>query len=336
MRPYARYVLKKGAWYLLTFFTAVTLVFMIPRLIPGNPIMSIVAQMSSGGVSSESMQRVYESFIRDYGLDEPVYLQYIEFMKNLFQGSLGISFSLYPMKVTEIIREALPWSLALQVPAILVGWIAGNALGAYAAYRKGMFDKVLFPASLLVSSMPYYVLAILLQYVFGVYLGWLPPSGGYSMSAFPSLSLGYITDLLSHYALPFLSLVAVTIGGQAIGMREMSIYELNTDYVNYSKMLGLDDRRISSYIFRNAMLPQITGLAISLGTMVGGSMITEIVFGYPGIGTWLFRAIRQNDYPLIQGIVLMITIAVLFANFLIDIMYGFMDPRIRAAQMEET
>lgn len=332
---YGKHVLRKGLWYLLTFFIAITLVFVIPRLIPGNPITSIVAQMSAGGVPSESMQRIYDSFIRDYGLDKPIVMQYFEYMKNLFMGDLGISFSLYPRKVTEIIGEAMPWSIALQVPAILIGWILGNLLGAYAAYKRGKFDRVLFPVSLLVSAMPYYVLAILLQYVFGVYLGWFPPSGGYSMSAFPSLTLGFIADLLSHYTLPFISLVAVIIGGQAIGMREMSIYELNTDYVNYSRMLGLDDRRIASYIFRNAMLPQVTGLAVSLGTMVGGSIITEIVFGYPGIGTWLFNAIRTNDYPLIQGIVLVITVAVLFANFLIDILYGFLDPRIRAAEMEE-
>ncbi len=331
---YGKYVLRKGLWYLLTFFIATTLVFIIPRLIPGNPISAIVAQMGSG-VPSESMQRVYESFIRDYGLDKPVVLQYIDYMKNLFHGELGISFSLYPKGVTEIIGEALPWTLALQIPAILVGWILGNLLGAYAAYKRGKFDKVLFPVSLLVSAMPYYVLAILMQYIFGVYLGWFPPSGGYSMSAFPSFTFDFMVDILSHYTLPFVSLVAVTIGSQAIGMREMSIYELNTDYVNYSRMLGLEDRKIVSYIFRNAMLPQITGLAISFGTMVGGSIITEIVFGYPGIGTWLFNAIRQNDYPLIQGIVLVITITVLFANFFLDIMYGFLDPRIKAGEMEE-
>ncbi|KAG2857308.1 hypothetical protein PC115_g25822 [Phytophthora cactorum] len=151
----------------------------------------------------------------------------------------------------------------------------------------------------------------------------------------PQLSFDFIMSVVRHHTLPFLSIVLVTIGGQAIGMREMSIYELNSDYVLYSKLLGIRDGKISRYVFRNAMLPQITGLALSIGTMVGGSLICEIVFSYPGIGTWLFTAIRQLDYPLISGCTLLIAIAVLLANFTIDVIYGFIDPRIKAAQMEE-
>ena len=334
-RGYVRYVAKKTLWYILTFFVAITLIFIMPRLIPGNPISAIIAQMMGDGAQSESLERVYRSFMDQYGLDRSLIYQYVEYLKNLFSGSLGVSFSLFPRSVNEIIGEALPWTLALQLPAILVGWMCGNILGAYAAYRRGKFDSTLFPLSLFMSAMPYYALAIILQYLLGVYLGWFPVSGGYSIFIFPSLTLDFFKNLLVHYFLPFLSIVIVTIGGQAIGMREMSIYELNTDYVNYSKMLGLSDRKISSYIFRNAMLPQVTGLAISLGMMVGGSLITEIVFDYPGIGSGLFNAIRQNDYPLIQGIVLIIIIAVLIANFFIDIIYGFLDPRIRISQEEE-
>jgi len=323
-------------WYVLTFFVAVVIIFVIPRLIPGNPISSIISQMATGGVQSESLEKIYESFIHEFGLDKPLFFQFTDYMKNIFRGNLGVSFSLFPKTVNEILGEALPWTLALQLPAILVGWIAGNLLGAVAAYRKGKFDRVLFPASIFISAMPYYVLAIILLYVFAVYFGWFPTGGGYSITTLPSFSLSFMKDLLSHYSLPFLSIVLVTIGGQAIGMREMSIYELNTDYVTYCRMLGLSDRKISGYVFRNAMLPQITGLAISIGTMVGGALITEIVFGYPGIGTWLFNGIRQQDYPLIQGTTLIIIIAVLLANFIIDLVYGFVDPRIRIAQMEES
>jgi peptide/nickel transport system permease protein len=334
--PYIRYIAQKIFWYILTFFVAVVLIFVIPRLIPGNPISSIISQMATGGAQSESLEKIYESFMHEFGLDKPLFFQFIDYMKNVFTGNLGISFSLFPKTVNEILGEALPWTLALQLPAILIGWIVGNLLGAVAAYKKGKFDNVLFPVSLFMSAIPYYALAIILLYVFAVYLGWFPAGGGYSRTLLPSFSWEFIKDLLSHYSLPFLSIVLVAIGGQAIGMREMSIYELNTDYVTYCRMLGLSDRKISTYVFRNAMLPQITGLAISLGTMVGGALITEIVFEYPGIGTWLFNGIRQQDYTLIQGATLIIIIAVLLANFIIDLVYGFVDPRIRIAQMEES
>jgi peptide/nickel transport system permease protein len=181
-----------------------------------------------------------------------------------------------------------------------------------------------------VSSMPYYCLAIILLYVFAVNWTIFPAGGGFSFAIQPSLSWAFISSALEHYWLPFLSLVLVFIGGQAIGMRAMSIYELDADYVRFSSSLGVADNRIIRYIFRNAMLPQVTGLALAIGSLVGGALITEIVFGYPGIGSLLFTSIRQSDYPVIQGVTLLIMMAVLLANFLVDIAYGFIDPRIRA------
>jgi len=162
-----------------------------------------------------------------------------------------------------------------------------------------------------------------------------PAGGGYSFSNTPELSSDFLLDALGHYWLPFLSLVVVFIGGQAVGMRSMAIYELGSDYVNYGRSLGIGDNRIVRYVFRNAALPQVTGLAISLGTLVGGALITEIVFNYPGVGSVLFGAIRQNDYPVISGITLIIAVALVLANFLVDIVIGFIDPRIRAAQAGE-
>jgi peptide/nickel transport system permease protein len=302
---------------------------------PGNPISSIVARMAAGGAPSDVLQKLYASYIQEFGLDKPLYVQFFHYILNVLKGDLGTSFSLYPIKVNEILARALPWTIALQVPAILVGWLLGNVLGAIAAYKKGKFDSLVFPLSLFISCIPYYCLAIILLYVFGVVLNIFPIGRGYSPELIPSFSIPFLIDLLKHYFLPFLSIVLVAIGGQAIGMRSMSIYELNTDYVNYSKSLGMRERKIIQYVFKNAMLPQITGLAISLGAMVGGALITEIVFSYPGVGTWLFNGIRQQDYPLIQGGTLLVAVAVLLANFFIDIMYGIVDPRIKAAQMEE-
>jgi len=335
VKGFTRYFFQKFFWYLLAFFLALFLNFFLPRLIPGDPISVIVSKMMSGTVASETQERVYQSFVEEFGLDKPLPIQFFKYIGNVFRGDLGTSFSLYPLSVNEVLGNAIVWTISLQFPAIIVGWILGNLLGAAAAYRKGFFDKTIFPVALFVNSIPYYALAIILLYVFGVYLGWFPIGGGYSRTLLPSWSWAFVIDVLHHYFLPFISIVLVTIGGQAIGMREMSIYELNTDYVTYSKMLGIKDKKIQSYVFKNAVLPQITGLAISLGTMIGGALITEIVFGYPGVGTWLFNGIRQLDYPMIQGSTLIIAMMVLIANFILDMVYGLIDPRIKAAQTEE-
>ncbi|MCL6568874.1 MAG: ABC transporter permease, partial [Meiothermus silvanus] len=240
-----------------------------------------------------------------------------------------------PARVNDLIAASLPWTIALQLPAILVGWILGNLLGVLAAYKGGAFDRWAFVGSLVLSNLPYYCLAVLLLYLFSVAIPVFPSFGGYNPGSTPNLSLSFILDVLRHYTLPFLSLVLVLIGGQAVGMRSMAIYELSADYVSYMRSLGVGDRRIVGSIFRNAMLPQITGLALAIGSLVGGALLTEVVFSYPGIGSTLFTAIRQNDYPVIQGITILVTVAVLAANFLIDIGYGLIDPRIRSAQRGE-
>jgi len=334
-RPYLRYLLKKLFWYSLAFVVAVALNFFLPRLIPGNPVAVIIGQMAVGGVPSAALERLYATFMREFGLDQPLYVQFWNYLTGVLQGDLGTSFMLFPTPVWDVILRALPWTIALQIPAILVGWILGNLLGAMAAYKGGRFDRSVFTGALIFSNIPYYCLAIILVYLLAIYLPIFPAAGGYSFGLFPEWSLTFFLDALYHYTLPFFSLVLVSIGAWAIGMREMAIYELNTDYINYAKKLGVSDRKVVRYVFRNAMLPQITGLAISFGTLVGGALVTEAVFSYPGLGSLLFTAIRQSDYPLIQGITLIITITVLLANFLVDIAYGYIDPRIRAAQAGE-
>jgi peptide/nickel transport system permease protein len=283
-----------------------------------------------GGLSGERLQKIYAVYIAEFGLDQPIWIQFLIYLRNLARGDLGISFARSPARVQEMIFQALPWTIALQLPAILIGWIVGNLLGALAAYKGGWLDRGLFPVSLFISSMPYYCLSILLLYLFAVHWPIAPSGGGYGYDMAPGFNSTFFRSALGHYWLPFLSLTLVFIGGQAVGMRAMSIYELDADYVRYSRSLGVTDNRIVSYIFRNAMLPQISGLALSIGTLVGGALITEVVFSYPGVGGLLFSAIRQNDYPVIQGVTLLVMIAVLLANFLVDIAYGFIDPRIRA------
>lgn len=332
MTHYQRYVLRKALWFLAAGTAALVLNFFLPRLIPGNPVDAIIAQMSAGGADSGMMKAVHENYVKEFGLNEPAWKQFLTYLGNVLRGDLGTSFALYPAPVSDMIGNALPWTIGLQLPAILVGWTLGNVFGAVAAYRGGWFDRGGFVASLVASSMPYYCFAILLLYGVAVKLDILPARGAYSFGMIPHWSWAFVRDVMDHYWLPFLSLVIVFIGGQAIGMRSMAIYELGSDYVDYSHGLGIPDNKIIRYIFRNAMLPQVTGLALSIGSLVGGALITEAVFSYPGIGSLLFTAIRQNDYPVIQGITLLIMVAVLAANFIVDIMYGVIDPRIRASQ----
>ncbi|WP_026485748.1 ABC transporter permease [Caldanaerobius polysaccharolyticus] len=334
MKGYKRYIVNKIIWYVITFIVAVVLNFLLPRLIPGNPVSTVISKMTSGMADTDSIKRVYETFEREFGLDKPLLEQFFIYVANLFHGDMGTSFGQYPRKVTDILASALPWTIGLQLPAIIVGWVLGNVLGAIAAYKKKVFDKVIFPVFLFISCIPSFGFAIILVWLFSVILKIAPASGGYAFDMIPSPTLPFLLSVLKHYQLPFWSIVLIAIGGQSLGMREMSIYELNADYVKYCRLLGLKDRRIVRYVFKNAMLPQITGLALSLGTMVGGALVTEIVFSYPGIGYALFNAITSQDFPLISGCTLLITTAVLIANFVVDIIYGLVDPRIKAVQQE--
>lgn len=332
---FPRYLLRKSLWYLAALVVAVFLNFLLPRLIPGNPVDAIVGQMGRGGAEGQQLAAIHEHYVHAFGLDKPMWEQFFIYVGHLFRGDLGFSFALYPATVRSLIGQSLWWSVGLQLPAILIGWIVGNLLGAIAAYKSGWFDRGAFLTSLFASSMPYYCLAIILLYVFAVAWPVLPASGGYSWGNMPEWSTAFVGDAMTHYWLPFLSLVVVFIGTQAVGMRSMAIYELGSDYVSYGRGLGLRDGKIVRYIFRNAMLPQVTGLALSIGTLVGGALLTEIVFSYPGIGTLLFNGITQNDYPVVAGITLILAVAVLLANFLVEIAYGVIDPRIRSARTGE-
>ncbi|MGB4595842.1 MAG: ABC transporter permease [Anaerolineaceae bacterium] len=334
MKGYWKYFRKKLLWLLVTVIFAFMLNFLLPRLMPGNPVAGIVSRIAQGMSTSTGVKEIYDNYAEQFGINKPLYEQFIIYVRNIFKGEFGVSFTQYPRPVVDIIRSAVTWTIALQLPAIIIGWILGNTLGAVAAYRKGPFDKTLLPISIFISNFPAFGMAVILLVIFAVKLKWFPTSGGYGFDMIPTLSWSYILSVLHHYVLPFLSIVLITIGGQAIGMRSMAIYELNADYVKYSRFMGIKDNKIVQYVFRNAMLPQLTGLALSIGTMVGGSIVAEIVFSYPGLGTALLSAIQGQDYPLVSAITLIITIMVLIVNFVVEIIYGFIDPRIRATQAE--
>jgi peptide/nickel transport system permease protein len=334
LKGYRKYFLNKLGWFLVTFVFAFILNFLLPRLMPGDPVAAIVSRLAQGMSNATGVQAIYQQYSDLFGTNKPMLAQFFIYVKNVAQGNFGFSFSQYPRTVADVIKSSIGWTLALQFPAIMVGWLIGNTLGALAAYLKGGFDKVLMPISLFVSNLPAFGVAVILLVIFGVNLKWLPASGGYGFDLLPSFSWTFAWSVIVHYQLPFWSIVLIAIGGQAIGMRSMSIYELNADYVKYSRFLGIKDRKIVGYVFRNAMLPQITGLALAVGTMVGGALFAEIIFSYPGLGTTLLNGVLGQDYPLISACTLIITIMVLCANFLIEILYGIIDPRIRTAQAD--
>ena len=301
---------------------------------PGDPVAVITQRVAQGMQSAAGVQAVYNQYAELFGTNKPMYEQFFIYVSNVFRGDFGTSFSQYPRSVADILKSSIWWTICLQFPAIIVGWLIGNGLGALAAYLKGGFDKVLMPISIFVSNFPAFGMAVILLVVFAVGLKWFPTSGGYGFDLLPSFTWSFIWSLIIHYQLPFWSIVLIAIGGQAIGMRSMAIYELNADYVKYSRFMGINDRKIIGYVFRNAMLPQITGLALAIGTMVGGALVAEIIFSYPGLGLTLLTAVRGQDYPLISASTLLITVMVLSANFLIEILYGLIDPRIKAAQSD--
>ena len=334
MKGYQKYFRRKIFWFFITLIIANLLNFILPRLMPGDPVAVITAKTAQGISDASAVKHIYEEYAKQFGTDKPMYIQFITYFKNALTGNMGLSFSQYPRPVSDIIASAIGWTICLQLPAIIVGWLIGNILGALAAYIRKGFDKLLMPISLFASSIPAFGMAVILLVTFAINLKIAPIAGGYGYDLIPSFGWTFIKSVITHYQLPFWSIVIIAIGGQAIGMRSMAIYELNADYVKYSRFLGIKDRKIVGYVFRNAMLPQITGLALSLGTMVSGALVAEVIFSYPGLGTAILQAITMSDYPLLSAATLIITLMVLLATFAIDIIYGFIDPRVKAAQFD--
>jgi len=326
-----RYFGRKLLIYLVTFFLAVTIDWMIPRFMPGNPVQNMLARAA---VRPEAAEVMYGYYTRAFGLDVPIWQQYLNFWNALFHGDLGTSVYLFPRPVAKILRESIPYDIFLLLPAILLSWWAGNKFGAFAARTKRL-DNTLLPIGYILTATPYMWLGILLAWAFGIVFDVFPIAGAYSFTMAPHLSWRFIGSVLQHWFLPFASLFLVGFGGWAIGMRNMIIYELEADYSHYLEALGAPRKLVRRYAFRNAILPQITGLALQLGVIVAGALVTEVVFSYPGIGYLLLAAIQNQDYFLIQGCFLFIITGVLLANFLIDIAYVIVDPRVRRGMVGE-
>jgi peptide/nickel transport system permease protein len=320
-----RYLARKLAIYLLTFFVAVTIDWVIPRLMPGDPIAGLLSRLQTNPTAAEEL---HGYFTESFGLDQPLWKQYLKFWAGLLHGDLGPSIAYVGSSVTDLIQAAIPYTLALLIPAIVLSYVAGNRVGAMAARRK-VLDNTVLPLSYALTATPYMWLALVLAYFLAFRWELFPVSGAYDFSLQPEWTLEFARSFASHWFLPFLTLFLVSFGGWAIGMRNLIIYELEADYANYLQALGAPTGLVRRYAYRNAVLPQMSGLALALGAVVGGALVTEIVFGYPGVGSLIITAIQNRDYFLLQGLFLFIIVGVLIANFVVDILYVIVDPRTR-------
>ncbi len=333
MAAYLKYLAERFALFIATIVISVTVVFIVPRLVPGDPLGAVFLSLAQMGGSMNATELVAE-YTRRFGLDKSLWEQYISFLAQLLQGNLGYSIASFPSEVADLLRNSLPWTIGLLTVTTLLSWVIGSLAGAVVGWRGSgsRFLQALVPLALILYATPYYILALLLIFLFAFHWPIFPLSGNYSVTMTPALTLPFIADVLHHAFLPALSIVLVSLGWWFLSMRSLIGALKGEDYILLAEAKGLPERRILwRYAFRNALLPQATGLALSLGHVVGGALITEVIFGYPGLGWLIYNSIKGLDYPVIQGSVLLIILSVAVANFIIDIAYPLIDPRIRQA-----
>jgi len=326
------YVVKRALQLLLIIFIAVTVNFGIPRLIPGDPIESALqTKMAMTGNVNVDVQAVAAAYRAKFGLDKPLWAQYLNYWGSIFTRDLGVSLVDFPQPVVQKIQSAVPWTLALLTVSTIISFFVGSILGALIAWpRAPRFLHVLVPPFMLLSSVPFFLLGIVLLFTFSVIVPWFPPGGGFDPVSILRVDVATITDLLYHAILPALALVLGSIGFWALGMRAMMVSVLGEDHITFAESKGLPPQRIFLwYGMRNALLPQVTSLAISLGSILSGAVLVEVIFNYPGLGGILFVAISGKDYFVIQGIVLMLILALGLSLFVVDLIYPLLDPRIR-------
>ena len=331
-----RFYIQKVAFYLIAFWAALTLNFLIPRMMPGDPLSIIIMKMqASGQVVTPETRAAIAAQLGGVGQGS-WWTQYWEYLGNLIHGDLGVSISNYPVPVSQILAMSLPWTITLIGLATVLAFLLGVGLGVFAGWKRGSWIDNLIPVATLFQAVPYFWLALVLLFLFNRVLQWLPLGQGYDTLAYPMLQPGlnwpFISSAIYHGILPAATVILSSIAGWMLGMRNMMVSTLSEDYILTAQAKGLKSSRVRmTYAARNAVLPSLSGFAISLGFVVAGSIVTEQVFSYPGIGYELWTAVSNNDYTLMQGTFLVISIAVLAANLLVDLLLGFIDPRTRVA-----
>jgi peptide/nickel transport system permease protein len=324
-----RHLLRRLAFYLVALWAAVTLNFLIPRLAPGNPAQAMLFRLK-GKASPQAIHAI--NILLGINTHDSLLAQYGQYLNNLLHGNLGVSITYLPTPVSQVIAQDLPWTLVLVGVTLVISFVVGTLLGALVAWRHGSkLDTILPPVFTFLSAIPYFWLALIFLYFFAFYYNWFPTYGGYDAdTTVPGWSPDFLLSALQHAILPAITIIIGSIAGWILGMRNTMITTLSEDYVLMAEAKGLPERRIMlTYAARNAILPNITSFALSLGFVVSGALLTEIVFSYPGIGFALLQAVDNLDYPLMEGIFLLIVVAVLVANFLADLAYVVLDPRVR-------
>ena len=326
-----RHLLRRILFYLAAVWASVTMNFFIPRLAPGDPVQLMLGNMEKSGVrpSADTMLSLEASLGVHSG--DPIWVQYFKYINDLLHGNFGRSFTNYPMPVVDVLNQGILWTLGLGTIAVIIGFVLGCVIGIVTAWKRGtVLDSALSPALTFLYAIPPFWLALIVVYIFGFTLGWFPFADGYDTTLNVGLSWDFISSVIYHGFLPALTLVVSSLAGWMLVMRNSMVGVLSDDYVMMARAKGLKQSRIlMMYAARNAILPNIANFALALGFVVSGQVLTEIVFSYPGIGDTLFLAVTSRDYPLIQAAFLLIALGVLGANFIADMLYAALDPRVR-------
>lgn len=329
---YLGYVGRRLGIMLLVVFLAVSINFALPRMMPGDPIQAQLSQLLASGGGSGDISAMVEAYQQRFGLDQPIWNQYLAYWQSLFRLDLGYSLTNYPERVDAAIANSLPWTLGLLGVATAVSFTIGTLLGGVLGWpRTPRWVRNVGSGVVLLSSVPYFLIGMILLYLFAIVFRWFPAGGGMPFGLNAGLNLETVGGILWHGALPALSIIIAEIGAWAIGMRGMLISVLGEDYITLAEAKGNKPRRIlNRYGMRNALLPQLTKLAMTLGHIVSGAILVEVIFSYPGVGFRLYQAIQSKDYFVIQGIVLLLSVSIAIAMFILDLIYPLIDPRITA------
>ena len=325
------YVLKRVAFFLIIVWLAATLNFFIPRLSSQNPVRErLIEQAVLGGYVHAGMDEMVQEYERRFGLDQPLWIQYFRYVGDLLKGDFNYSISNFPRTVREMMADALPWTIGLLSVTTILSFILGTLLGAFMGWpRAPAYLNYILPPLLAIHALPFYLFGLVLMYFLAFKTGWFPIFGGYTAGQIPEFSLAFVWDVIMHAMLPALSIILVSIGGWALTMRAMVVTIQGEDFITFADAKGLKASTIfMRYAIRNTMLPQATAFALALGQIVAGGVIVEVIFGYPGIGSVLFAAIRQADWFLIQGMVFTVVVTIALATLILDLIYPKLDPRI--------
>ncbi len=324
-----RYLYRRIAFYIVALWAATTLNFLLPRLMPGSPIDAFMARFHSQLQNNPHMLDSLRTVLG--GSNAPLPVQYLQYLNGLIHGNFGISYSQFPAPVSAILGATVPWTLFLAGVSTILAGLIGTGLGIMASWRRGtVIDTVLTPLTMFSQSLPPFFVALVLLYLGGFVAGWFPLQHAYSDTVHAGFNISFFLDVGWHAFLPIIAIMLLSLGGWMLGMRSVMINVLSDDYITMAQAKGLSDRRVMfTYAARNALLPQLTSFAITVGYVVTGLLLIEYVFSYPGVGYTLVNAVQAQDYPLMQALLLLITLAVLGANLIADLLYARLDPRVR-------